>query len=280
MSSPCQNGGSCVSTGVSYTCICGLGFAGSICENGMLYVISLIIIYNRYSFLVIDVDIPSFLGSSYLSYPSLTNSFAVTQLYIELFPNISNGLILYNSQTNGPDYISISLKNGIVEYRYDLGSGPAVITSSSSISLGQWHSIEVSRTGPKGDLIVDNGLPVTGYSPNISTSLQLGEPLYLGGITDYSLLPQDLGVSQGLVGCVRLLKVSPNNAKIDLINDATNGGGITQCTVMMGCFTNHCQNGGQCVAEYVNDTVLEQCDCSLPYASGETCTESKNITIL
>lgn len=46
VSSPCQNGGSCISTGVSYTCVCSLGFGGSVCENGMLYVIKLILSYN------------------------------------------------------------------------------------------------------------------------------------------------------------------------------------------------------------------------------------------
>ena len=48
-----------------------------------------------------------------------------------LMANDSNGLIFYNGQkTDGKgDFISLSLSDGYLEFRYDLGKGPAVIRS-------------------------------------------------------------------------------------------------------------------------------------------------------
>lgn len=51
-----------------------------------------------------------------------------------LMANDSNGLIFYNGQKSDGkgDFISLSLNNGILEFRYDLGKGPATIRSASS----------------------------------------------------------------------------------------------------------------------------------------------------
>lgn len=45
--------------------------------------------------------------------------------------NDSNGLIFYNGQKSDGkgDFISLSLRDGILEFRYDLGKGPATIRS-------------------------------------------------------------------------------------------------------------------------------------------------------
>ena len=51
-----------------------------------------------------------------------------------LMVNDSNGLIFYNGQkTDGKgDFISLSLSDGYLEFRYDLGKGPAVIRLATS----------------------------------------------------------------------------------------------------------------------------------------------------
>lgn len=47
--------------------------------------------------------------------------------------NDSNGLIFYNGQKSDGkgDFISLGLYSGILEFRYDLGKGPAIIRFSS-----------------------------------------------------------------------------------------------------------------------------------------------------
>lgn len=56
---------------------------------------------------------------------------------VTLMANDSNGLIFYNGQKSDGkgDFISLSLNDGILEFRYDLGKGPATIRSASSKSL-------------------------------------------------------------------------------------------------------------------------------------------------
>ena len=136
-----------------------------------------------YSITVTIINIPYFNGDSYISYPSFNDSFGTTRLYLELRPNSSDGLVLYNGQMNGTDYISLSLSLSFVQFRYDLGSGPAVIESRYALDLNEWHTIEAWRTGRSGVLIV-NDIVSRGASPGIDSLLQFGEPLYLGGISD------------------------------------------------------------------------------------------------
>ena len=61
------------------------------------------------------------------------------------------GLILYNGEARGGggDFVSIGLRNGIPEFRFDMGSGPAVIRGTP-VSMGQWHTIQVSRQKKNG----------------------------------------------------------------------------------------------------------------------------------
>ena len=52
-----------------------------------------------------------------------------TEIEIVFKPMDRDGLILYNGYTedrNG-DFIALSMVNGHLEYRFDLGTGPAII---------------------------------------------------------------------------------------------------------------------------------------------------------
>ena len=110
-----------------------------------------------YPFTVTLINTPYFNGDSYISYPSFNDTFGTTRLYLELRPNSSDGLVLYNGQINGTDYISLSLSSSFVQFQYDLGSGPAVIESRYMLDLNDWNTIEAWRTGRSGVLIV-NGI--------------------------------------------------------------------------------------------------------------------------
>lgn len=94
-----------------------------------------------------------------------------------------NGVLLYNGQnSNGHgDFLAINLVNGHVQLRYDLGSGVANLTSPKQVTMGQWHSVKVTRNGPYGTLQVNTGQVVSGISPGSLTELNLELPLYLGG---------------------------------------------------------------------------------------------------
>lgn len=125
-----------------------------------------------------------------------------------------SGLLLYNGQkTDGKgDFVSLALHNGLLEFRYDLGKGAAVIRwagalqwaglglrsvflgplagrlleptvysrhlffsrSKEPVALGAWTRVSLERNGRKGAMRVGDGPRVLGESP-VSQCL-LGHP--------------------------------------------------------------------------------------------------------
>ena len=259
----------------------------------------------------INISIPYFNGSSFITYPSFNASIETTRIYLELRPNTFDGSILYNGQINGTDYISLSLSSGFVQFQYDLGSGPAVIKSRYKLDLYEWNVIEARRTGQSSVLIV-NGIVSRGTSQGTDSLLELGEPLYLGGIPDINRVTGNVSET-GYTGCIRNLRISPTNEPVNFIADSLDGQNITECPSTnvcadqpcinggtcvqelnerftclcpdrytgivcedLVCSANPCENGGRCIAEMVNGTEERSCLCSVPY-SGEFCTEGRLI---
>ena len=194
----------------------------------------------------------------------------MTSLTMELRPSSPDGLLLYNQQTNGVDYIAVLLRDGIVELWYNLGSGAATISSRTALELDTWHTIEVYRSGASGQLIVDGALPVAGSSPGDFTGLQLGDPLFIGGVSEAAsgnLLLQIRGVG-GYQGCIG--NISSDTVPLRLISDAISGAGVEECP----CLTSPCLNNGACFMQTGDGFPGQYCDCSLPF-TGEICNTSK-----
>jgi hypothetical protein len=93
-----------------------------------IYIYLVIIVFPTFS--EVSLQIPSFNGRYYLSYPSLedvaSKSFTIR---LVLKPKSETGLIMLNAdRTNGKgDFFSLSLREGNVEFMFDCGSGPVVI---------------------------------------------------------------------------------------------------------------------------------------------------------
>lgn len=177
------------------------------------------------------MSVPYFSGNaSFIAYPTLTNSFSMTFLYLDIRPASPDGLILLNTQLNGPDFIAIAIRDRRVELWYDLGHGPVNITSSTSLSLNEWHTIQASRSGRDGELMVDSAPAVSGRSPGFFTMLQVTSELYLGGAPMPSFLPFRLRRLGGFHGCVRELRTARSASNpINLIADARSGQGVIEC---------------------------------------------------
>ena len=105
----------------------------------------------------------------------------------------ASGLLLYNGQkTDGTgDFVSLALRDGHLEFRYDLGKGAAVIRcagvgagdkagapgrqrgsrcpflsrSKEPVALGTWTRVFLERNGRKGAMRVNAGPRVQGESP-------------------------------------------------------------------------------------------------------------------
>ena len=272
----CSNGGSCqIIDGSQPVCLCQLGFVGPTCDfskdqcNFFLFTISLHVA-------VADITVPYFTGRSYMAHDSLANVFATTTITLEVRPSSPDGLLLFNQQTDGGvDYIAVLLRDGVVELWYDLGSGPATISSREPLELDEWHTIEVYRNGASGHLILDDILPVSGTSQGSLTGLQLGDPLFIGGVSDAASgdLPSPIRGVGGYQGCIR--SIVSNAAPIQLISDANEGAGVEECP-LLPCSNNPCLNNGVCFVESANESSSQQCLCSLPF-TGTTCAQSRLI---
>ena len=120
---------------------------------------------------------------SFLELPPLSHVSKAFHIEVWFLCQRPDGLILYNGQhSNGNgDFLSINLVNGHVQFRYDLGSGYANLTTPEKVSQGEWHSVIVTRNGPFGTLQLNGGQVVSGTSSGPLTELNLELPLYLGG---------------------------------------------------------------------------------------------------
>ena len=76
------------------------------------------------------VRVARFNGHSHLEFEGLGRSvLAFTEVEVVVKPETVDGLILYNGYQNDRkgDFISLTMRDGYLEFSFDLGTGPAVI---------------------------------------------------------------------------------------------------------------------------------------------------------
>uniref|UniRef100_A0A674DNC9 Agrin n=1 Tax=Salmo trutta TaxID=8032 RepID=A0A674DNC9_SALTR len=207
------------------------------------------------------VYMPFFSGDSYLELKGLHtyghDLHLKVSMTVVLMANESNGMIFYNGQkTDGKgDFISLSLNDGILEFRYNLGKGPAVIRSKDMIKIGVWNTVNLERASRKGEININGKDPVRGESPvrqrerNQHTALNLKESLFVGGAPDFSRLARAASLKDGFKGAIQKVSIlSPHQL-------------FTQSDVAMfkghPCSRDPCHNGGLC------NPMLESFECIL-----------------
>ncbi|XP_035881034.1 agrin isoform X9 [Phyllostomus discolor] len=198
---PCHGAAPCrVLPGGEAECQCPLGRGGTLCQTASAR-------SDARPFLA------DFGGFSYLELRGL-HTFErdlgeKMALEVVFLARGASGLLLYNGQkTDGTgDFVSLALRDGHLEFRYDLGKGAAVIRSKEPVALGTWTQVSLERNGRKGAMRVSDGPRVQGESPKSRkvshTVLNLKEPLYLGGAPDFSKLARAAAVSSGFDGVIQ-----------------------------------------------------------------------------
>uniref|UniRef100_A0A2S2NPU2 Pikachurin n=1 Tax=Schizaphis graminum TaxID=13262 RepID=A0A2S2NPU2_SCHGA len=226
--SPCQHGGKCVTTTNSSLCLCPLGYTGDLCET------------------ILDLQVPSFNGSSYLRHPALDDS-ALSWLDLDIvFKTQSiDGLILYEGyqKYGSADFISVYMIDGHVEFTFDLGTGTVSLRSPWSVSLGEWHRLWISRTGKLAVMRVDNQPEVQILSPGAFTQLSLPLSMYIGGVPDFDTVPTQIKVRTSFRGCIQ--KVTVNDKPLQIVRGALSGANVANCP--HPCVAKPCGDDVQCV---------------------------------
>uniref|UniRef100_A0A673TRL3 Basement membrane-specific heparan sulfate proteoglycan core protein n=1 Tax=Suricata suricatta TaxID=37032 RepID=A0A673TRL3_SURSU len=269
---PCQNGGQCQdSESSSYMCICPAGFTGSRCEHsqalhchpeacgpdatcvnrpdGRGYTCRCHL--GRSGLRCeegVTVTTPSMSGTgSYLALPALTNTHHELRLDVEFKPLAPDGILLFSGGKSGPveDFVSLAMVGGHLEFRYELGSGLAVLRSPEPLALGHWHRASAERLNKDGSLRVNSRRPVLRSSPGKSQGLNLHTLLYLGGVEPSVRLPPATNVSAHFRGCVG--EVSVNGKRLDFTYSFLGSQGIGQCYTSSPCEHQPCQNRATCM---------------------------------
>uniref|UniRef100_A0A8C3XF99 Agrin n=1 Tax=Cyanoderma ruficeps TaxID=181631 RepID=A0A8C3XF99_9PASS len=255
-SQPCLHGGTCQDDGHDFTCSCPAGRGGAVCEKPISYFI------------------PSFGGKSYLAFKTM-KAYHTVRISMEFRALEPSGLLLYNAQKHGKDFISLALVGGFVQLRFNTGSGTGTVTSRVRVQPGRWHTLEVTRNRRSGALAVDGEPTVSGNSPPGTDGLNLDTDLFIGGAPDDIMCDTALERTEagaGLRGCVRLLAI--NDRAHDLRQghgDVLYGTAVGQCG-HDPCQPNPCRHGGTC---HARDAEMFHCQC-LEGHTGPTCAFERN----
>ncbi|XP_017120395.1 pikachurin [Drosophila elegans] len=248
---PCQHGGKCLPSDQGAICLCPIGFVGDLCEIRM------------------DLQVPAFNGSSFLRYAPLGDSALIwLELKVTLKPEQADGLVLYSGPEHRGDFIALYLNDGFVEFAFDLGSGPALVRSEHSVSLGQWHTIKISRTARLAVLKVDQHQEVMTISSNGFWHLSLDQNLFVGGVNHMDRLPLDLKYKPFFVGCIQRIDI--NGHSLGIVAEALGGSNIGNCP--HACVARPCGPLAECVPQMES----YECRCSI---HNERCNKAAEVPL-
>ncbi|XP_029019587.1 pikachurin isoform X2 [Betta splendens] len=241
----CANGGACYANRADgYICLCPLGFRGELCEESFSLSSPL---FNEtvFSYAVVPWPLSS---QSYLSF---------TEFELTFRPSLPDGTLLYSDDAGSGDFLAINLVDRYVEFRFDCGSGGAVIRSEEQIRLDSWHELRVSRTAKSGILQVDNQRPIEGIAEGAFTQINCSSPLYIGGVPEYDKTKSTAGVIRPFTGVIQ--KLILNDRTIPITSGSA--GGVNVANSAHPCVQSPCANGGTCRPKWDG----YECDCPLGY---------------
>ncbi|XP_023567672.1 pikachurin isoform X1 [Octodon degus] len=241
-------------------CHCNLGKGGESCSED------------------IAIQYPQFFGHSYITFEPLKNSYQSFQITLEFRAEAEDGLLLYcgeNEHGRG-DFMSLAVIRRSLQFRFNCGTGVAIILSGTKIKLGAWHTVMLYRDGVTGLLQLNDDTPVTGQSQGQYSKITFRTPLYLGGAPSTYWLVRATGTNRNFHGCVQSLAV--NGKRIDMrpwpLGKALSGADVGECSSGI-CDEASCVNGGTCTAVKADSYI---CLCPLGFR-GRHCEDAFALTI-
>lgn len=116
-----------------------------------------------------------------------------------------DGILMYCAQSDEGlgDFVALIIKDKCIEFRYDIGSGLAIIRSNHILQPGVWTHVSINRDFREGNLTVNGEPTIGGKSPGIARTMTLNTPLYLGGIDRRRIIVnRNVAVNRTFRGCI------------------------------------------------------------------------------
>ncbi|KAH1022933.1 hypothetical protein HUJ04_012244 [Dendroctonus ponderosae] len=254
-SAPCFHLSTCIDLpGATFTCICSENYTGPSCETE--------IVLKQY-------ETPSFSGRSYAILKTI-EAYNKLIIEMELKSYAYDGILLYNAENEDGtgDFVSLSLVNGFVEFKYNLGHGPVIMRSLDKIELGKFHRIAVKRYNRDGLLKLDDADDVAAQASGSTKALDLKTDTFIGYVpTNYTRVFENMGTDKGFEGCIKKLKIGREEIELhafrhEMVLETKD---IHDCS-QHACDHSPCLNQAKCVP--MDD--LFRCECA-PQFSGKFC---------
>ncbi|XP_041987673.1 basement membrane-specific heparan sulfate proteoglycan core protein-like isoform X2 [Aricia agestis] len=228
--------GKCKDTVDGYKCSCPVTYTGKNCDNRQ------------------NINYPAFTGSAYLAIeaPKTSRSLRMS-MKIKAKPPVTDGIIMYCAQSDRGygGFTALTVHDGRLEFRYDLGDGnPPIVLVSNRTLTSEWTDVHIARVGQLVSLKIDM---MQNYEAKLASprDLHLGTPMFVGGVDGEIVLNNNTGVSGGFSGCIK--DVSLHGGQLDLIGATIQSANIQECVnydrgdipeVESVC--SQCRNNGYC----------------------------------
>lgn len=106
-----------------------------------------------------------------------------------------------------PNIFLLQLVNGMVQYRFDCGSGEGLVRIPNNVSDGKWHTVMVERYGNTAELFLDGQYSAITTAPGINDVLNLDtSDVYFGAEVE-KYVNGYVDVRKGFRGCIEDIKI-------------------------------------------------------------------------
>ncbi|XP_060765947.1 cadherin EGF LAG seven-pass G-type receptor 2 isoform X2 [Neoarius graeffei] len=250
VSSPCVNGGVCVSLWGSLKCDCLLGFGGRSCEKVM-------------------PNPQRFHGNGLLLWNDLDAMVTVPWRLELMFRTRQPTSTILHITTEQQHNLTVQLRDSSVLMSLYRGEDSAVSRlEEASVADGEWHHLQLKvrtssrelATGPTVTLSLDHGLYMSSMEVDIEIQGAMVKVLSVGGVA-----VGNNKVHQGFRGCVQGVRVSDAVLSVFQAHRLNVEDG---CSVSDPCASSPCPTHSSCTNHWDSYT----CTC-LPGYFGDNCTD-------